>query len=81
MDMILGAILFLGGYLLCYFTQKPKTVAPPVKKQVETVVKDFKNPLERYKKVINADGLYSPQKPRRGVKDNGGNERRKVDEG
>jgi hypothetical protein len=83
MDMILGAILFLGGYLLCYFTQRPKA---PEKKEsekkiVETVVKDFKNPLERYKKVTNSDGLYTPQRPRqRGVDNDEGRKQRVLPE-
>ena len=31
---------------------------------------NFRNPLNNYDKVVNGDGLLSPQKPTRGVKNN-----------
>ena len=66
MDMLVGAILVMAGYMLCWFTHKTKKVNPTEKKKAEAekVITSFKNPLQPYEKVKNSDGLYIPQKPK-----------------
>jgi len=63
--MVVGAIVFLAGYMLCYLTQKQVKFKPQEKKRIvsDKVISSFKNPLQPYSKVIK-DGLYIPQKPK-----------------
>lgn len=65
--MLLGGLLIMAGYFLCYFFN--------VKKDDETITEvrrikpNLKNPLQPYTvhyEKYKSDGLYTPQSPKRG---------------
>ena len=73
-DIFIGGLLVVAGYLLCYFTKVRAKPAPRRPLVVERAVPSFKNPLKPYekvtyengyKKIRNADGLLNPTMPKK----------------
>lgn len=68
MEIIIGAIVFLAGYLTCFFTVK-KPQKEEVSKGYHRVTPSFRSPLRtyqsRYKEFQNNVGLYEAQVPKR----------------
>lgn len=68
-EIIIGAIIFLAGYLTCFFTVKKQAKSNEVIKQVKRVKPSFKSPLKPYDvsyEKYKENGLYQPSKPKRG---------------
>lgn len=74
MEIIIGASIFLAGYLTCFFTVKKQV---DIKKEIETTVKRIKpslrNPMRTYSTSYDiyksrTNGLYTPQKAKSGDK-------------
>jgi len=73
-NLITGAALFAGGYLLAYFYAPRRRIKSL--DQLETVKKQvspsFKNPMKpyevEYRKFKTTDNLYKPHKPTSKVK-------------
>jgi len=71
MDIIIGAGIFLMGYLTCFFTVKKQL---DIKKEIDTTIKRIKpslrNPMKTYtttfEKYKSKEGLYTPQKAKSG---------------
>lgn len=58
---VIGAVIFMGGYCLCYFTRKETHIEIPVKK-----TNKFRNPLRTYDyDNYKSKGLYQPVKAKR----------------
>ena len=71
MQIIIGALIFLAGYLLCYFTVKKPITTAELITEVKRIKPSLRNPLKtynvRYEKFKSrSSGLYEPQKPKRG---------------
>jgi hypothetical protein len=74
MDILIGALIFLAGFITCYFSVKN-----PVKKETPTVVKRVKtslrNPLRTYDVYYEdykdkQSHLFQPVRPKRGASKN-----------
>jgi hypothetical protein len=79
-DILVGALTFAAGYLLCYFTKDNKPKIKEIKEpvgEIRRVKPSLRNPLRTYevqyeKYKGTKSQLYEPVKPKR--KANNGNE-------
>lgn len=71
MEIIIGALIFLAGYLTCFFSVKKQVGAKEIITEVKRIKPSFKNPLRPYnvayeKYKARGTGLFEPQMPKRG---------------
>ncbi|MFT9498258.1 hypothetical protein [Anaerosolibacter sp.] len=74
MDILIGAFIFMVGYMACFFTVKKQIkTREELITQVKRVKPSLRNPLQTYNVAYERfksrdNELYAPQKPNRGDK-------------